>query len=97
MQNSNSTTTRRDFLIREAGLAAAAIGVSVVSQARLQRACHGPRLRMRHAWIAATLPLLAAGVALSARVWRRVDWRGRRYDLDTGARLGSGGSAVADA
>jgi ceramide glucosyltransferase len=76
-------------------LAAAGIAVSVWTQAWLQRACHGPRIAVRHLWVPAVLPLVAAFVALSARLNRRVDWRGRSYDLDAEARLGASGSAVA--
>jgi ceramide glucosyltransferase len=76
------------------GLAAVAIGFSVWSQSWLQRACHGPRIALRHLWVPAVLPLVAALVALSARFNRRVDWRGRSYDLDAEARLGPTGSAA---
>ncbi|NOK16686.1 glycosyltransferase [Corallococcus carmarthensis] len=69
-------------------LAALPIGFSVWSQLRLQRACHGPQVAPRHYWVPAVLPLLGAGVALSARLSRDVDWRGRGYRLDAKARLG---------
>ena len=78
-----------------AALAAVAIGVSVWTQAWLQRACHGPRIRLTQLWVPAVLPLVAAFVALSARLNRRVDWRGRSYDLDAEARLGAKGSPAA--
>ncbi|MBE4748187.1 glycosyltransferase [Corallococcus sp. ZKHCc1 1396] len=71
-----------------AAVAALPIGFSVWSQLALQRACHGPRVAPRHLWVPAVLPLLAAGVALSARLSRQVDWRGRGYRLDAKARLG---------
>ncbi|WP_141326266.1 glycosyltransferase family 2 protein [Myxococcus sp. AB025B] len=71
-----------------AAVAALPIGFSVWSQLRLQRACHGPRVSPRHYWVPAVLPLLGAGVALSARVSRDVDWRGRSYRLDARAALG---------
>ncbi|NBD08235.1 MULTISPECIES: glycosyltransferase family 2 protein [Corallococcus] len=71
-----------------AALAALPIGFSVWSQLRLQRACHGPRVAPRHFWVPAVLPLLGAGVALSTRLSRDVDWRGRGYRLDAKARLG---------
>ncbi|NPC69017.1 glycosyltransferase [Corallococcus sp. AB004] len=69
-------------------LSAVPIGFSVWSQLRLQRACHGPEVAPRHYWVPALLPLLGAGVALSARLSRDVDWRGRGYRLDAKARLG---------
>ena len=40
-------------------------------------------------WVPAVLPLVAGVVALAARLNRRVDWRGRSYDLDGEARLGA--------
>lgn len=76
-------------------LAAAAIGASVWTQAWLQRACHGPRIAPTQLWVPAVLPLVGAFVALSARLNRRVDWRGRSYDLDAEARLGAKGSPAA--
>ncbi|AFE04282.1 ceramide glucosyltransferase [Corallococcus coralloides DSM 2259] len=69
-------------------LSAVPIGFSVWSQLRLQRACHGPEVAPRHYWVPAVLPLLGAGVAVSARLSREVDWRGRGYRLDAKARLG---------
>ncbi|NVJ23996.1 glycosyltransferase [Myxococcus sp. AM011] len=71
-----------------AALASLPIGFSVWSQLRLQRECNGPRISPRHYWVPAVLPLLGAGVALSARLSREVDWRGRNYQLDAKARLG---------
>jgi ceramide glucosyltransferase len=78
-----------------AAVAAVAIAFSVWTQTWLQRACHGPRIAVRHLWVPAVLPLVAGLVALSARLNRRVDWRGRSYDLDAEARLGSSGSPAA--
>ena len=78
-----------------AALGAMAIGTSVWTQAWLQRACHGPRLAVTQLWVPAVLPLVSAFVALSARLNRRVDWRGRSYDLDAEARLGAKGSPAA--
>ena len=71
-------------------LMAAAIAAFAASQLLLQRRWGGPRVAVRHWWIPAVLPLVAALVALSTRIWRTVDWRGRRYTLERGARLGSG-------
>ncbi len=77
---------RRDW--RLALVSALPIGFSVWSQLRLQRACHGPDVAPRHYWVPAVLPLLGAGVALSAKLSREVVWRGRGYRLDAKARLG---------
>jgi ceramide glucosyltransferase len=74
-------------------LPAAAVVAFALSQLRLQRQLGGPRVGARYAWIAALLPIAAALVALSTRIWRRVDWRGRSYNLRSGARLGSGSTA----
>ena len=41
------------------------------------------------------LPLLSGVVALAARLNRRVDWRGRSYDLDADARLGASDAPAA--
>ncbi|RYZ43598.1 MAG: glycosyltransferase [Myxococcaceae bacterium] len=71
-----------------AALATLPIGFSVWSQLQLQRAYHGPRVAPRHFWVPAVMPLLVAGVALSGRLSRQVDWRGRNYRLDAKARLG---------
>jgi len=67
----------------------------VWTQAWLQRACHGPGIRVTQLWVPAVLPLVGGLVALSARLNRRVDWRGRSYDLDSEARLGAKGSPAA--
>jgi ceramide glucosyltransferase len=78
-----------------AALAALAIAFSVYTQAALQRAYHGPRIAGHQLWVPAVLPLVAGLVAFAARVNRRVDWRGRSYDLDAEARLGASGSPAA--
>ena len=78
-----------------AGLALLPIAFSVWTQASLQRAHHGPRIALHQLWVPAVLPLVAGLAALAARVNRRVDWRGRSYELDGQARLGAGGSASA--
>jgi ceramide glucosyltransferase len=72
---------------------ALALGLSTLSQERLQRACHGPALRPRHRWLPALLPVLASLVAARALRSRRVEWRGRSYTLDRGARLERAGSS----
>ncbi|HVP62495.1 MAG TPA: glycosyltransferase [Myxococcaceae bacterium] len=79
-----------------AGLALVPIAFSVWTQSSLQRACHGPAIALHQLWVPAVLPLVSGLVALSARVDRRVDWRGRSYDLDGEARLGASGSPAAE-
>jgi ceramide glucosyltransferase len=68
------------------------IAVSAWSQDSLQRAYHGPPIAVHQLWVPAVLPLIGGLVALSAKLNRRVDWRGRSYDLDGEARLGASGS-----
>ena len=71
------------------------IAFSVWTQASLQRSHDGPRIALHQLWVPAMLPLLSGVVALAARMNRRVDWRGRSYDLDGEARLGPSDSAAA--
>jgi len=68
-------------------LSLAALCALVASQVSLQRLFGGPKIALRHLWVPAVLPLLAGAVALSTRVYRRVDWRGRSYNLDRATRL----------
>lgn len=72
-----------------------AIAFSVYTQASLQRAYHGPRIRLHQLWVPAVIPLIGGMVQMAAKLNRRVDWRGRSYDLDAKARLGSSGSPAA--
>jgi hypothetical protein len=72
-----------------------AIAFSVYTQASLQRAYHGPRIRLHQLWVPAVIPLIGGMVQIAAKLNRRVDWRGRSYDLDGEARLGSSGSPAA--
>ena len=78
-----------------AAAALLAIAFSVYTQASLQRAYHGPRIRLHQLWVPAVLPLIGGMVQIAAKLNRRVDWRGRSYDLDAEARLGSSGSPAA--
>src|SRR6266852_1819804 len=68
-------------------LCMAAICTVASSQVSLQRSFGGPRVPARYLWVPAILPLIAGAVALSTRFYRRVDWRGRNYNLDRSARL----------
>jgi len=77
------------------GTALLAIAFSVWTQASLQRAYHGPRIRLHQLWVPALIPLIGGLVQIAAKLNRRVDWRGRSYDLDAEARLGPSGSAAA--
>ena len=77
------------------GAALLAIAFSVWTQASLQRAYHGPRIRLHQLWVPALIPLIGGMVQIAAKLNRRVDWRGRSYDLDAEARLGASGSAAA--
>ncbi|HZJ54927.1 MAG TPA: glycosyltransferase [Myxococcaceae bacterium] len=78
-----------------AAAALLAIAFSVWTQASLQRAYHGPRIRLHQLWVPAVIPLIGGMVQIAAKLNRRVDWRGRSYDLDAEARLGSSGSPAA--
>ncbi|MGZ6162999.1 MAG: glycosyltransferase [Myxococcaceae bacterium] len=78
-----------------AALALVPIGFSIWTQVSLQRGHGGPRIAARHLWVPAVLPLLSGVVAVAARLNRRVDWRGRSYDLDGEARLEPSDSAAA--
>ncbi|HSP19468.1 MAG TPA: glycosyltransferase [Myxococcaceae bacterium] len=80
-----------------AALALAPIAFSIWTQAALQRGHGGPSIALHQLWVPAVLPLLSGVVALAARLNRRVDWRGRSYDLDADARLGTSGSPAAGA
>jgi ceramide glucosyltransferase len=73
---------------------AAAVAAFAASQLRLQRSLGGPSVPASSLWMAPLLPIVAALVALSTRLSRKVDWRGRSYSLDRGARLGSGSAAA---
>ena len=84
---------------RAAGAALLAIAFSVYTQASLQRAYHGPRIRLHQLWVPAVLPLVGGLVQIAAKLNRRVDWRGRNDDLGCrgparGERLVGGGGDV---
>jgi ceramide glucosyltransferase len=75
---------------------AAATALFVWSQVDLQRRYGGPAVAVKHLWIPAVLPIIAALVALSTKLNRRVDWRGRSYSLDASAKLTGGSGAPRD-
>jgi ceramide glucosyltransferase len=70
------------------------IAFSVFTQASLQRAYHGPRIRLHQLWVPAVIPLVGGMVQIAAKLNRRVNWRGRSYDLDAEARLGARDSSA---
>jgi hypothetical protein len=47
----------------------------------------GARLRGAHRLVPLLLPIMAPVVVATSLVYRRVEWRGRAYDLDAQARL----------
>ena len=59
----------------------------VWSQVDLQVRFGGSRVAVKHLWVPAVLPIVAALVALSTKLNRNVDWRGRSYTLDASAKL----------
>ena len=54
---------------------------------RLHESLGGAALPWRHRWVAAGLLLAAPAIYLSIFLRRKVDWRGRSYDLDASSRL----------
>lgn len=66
----------------------------VVSQMQLHRKMGGQPIAWRHLWVPAVLPLVGGAVMLSALFSKRVDWRGRIYQLDARARLGVAAKAA---
>jgi ceramide glucosyltransferase len=66
---------------------AVALVAFVASQVRLSHTLGGTPIAPRFYWLAAVLPFLASGVALSTKVNHEVGWRGRRYRLDHTGRL----------
>jgi ceramide glucosyltransferase len=64
-----------------------ALAMFTASQVRLNHAIGGEVIAPRHYWVAATLPFIAAGVALSTKLNHTVSWRGRRYVVDRAGRL----------
>ncbi|MCC6749959.1 MAG: glycosyltransferase [Deltaproteobacteria bacterium] len=74
--------------------AALALGASIM---RLHRAVGGAPIRLRHAWVPYALLLAAPFIYVATLLWPEVKWRGRRYGLDTHARLGPRGPATGGA
>jgi ceramide glucosyltransferase len=75
--------------------AAAGAGVAAVvawswGQSVLHARFSGHRLPLRYFWVPALVPWLGAALALSLKLWPRVDWRGRRHTIGDGTRLLAG-------
>jgi ceramide glucosyltransferase len=64
-----------------------ALAAFVASQVRLSSTLGGSPIAPRFYWLAAMMPFLASGVALSTKLNHEVGWRGRRYRLDHAGRL----------
>jgi ceramide glucosyltransferase len=78
--------------LAEGHLVAAAVAflapVSVaLSLNELHRVVGGAPIRLRHAWVAFVLLLMAPAVLVRTLYARQVTWRGRTYGLDAGAHL----------
>jgi ceramide glucosyltransferase len=74
-------------------LPAAAAALFAWSQVDLQLRFGGSRVAARYLWVPFVLPIVAALVALSTKLNRNVDWRGRSYTLDASAKLRDGSNA----
>jgi len=66
---------------------AAALLLFTWSQLELHEKFSGQRLKKRHAWVPAALPLAGGLVTASTRIDPKIDWRGRSYALDQTSRL----------
>jgi hypothetical protein len=66
---------------------AAALFLFTWSQLRLHEQFSGQRVKWRHAWLPALLPIVGGLVSASMRLDPTIDWRGRSYSLDEAARL----------
>ena len=71
-------------------LPAAAVALFVWSQMDLQVRYGGSPVAAKHLWVPVVLPIVSALVALSTKVNRQVDWRGRSYTLDAASKLSGG-------
>ncbi|HXU71441.1 MAG TPA: glycosyltransferase [Polyangia bacterium] len=66
---------------------AAALGIFVASMLRINRHFGGAPIPLRWLWAVFALPVVAPAQLAYGLVDKRVDWRGRAYDLDAHARL----------
>jgi ceramide glucosyltransferase len=69
---------------------ALALAVFEGSLLGLNRAFGGAPVAVRHMWMPFMVPVLAPIVTVSALFLKKVEWRGRAYDLDVNARLADG-------
>jgi ceramide glucosyltransferase len=65
----------------------AALSLFLGSMLAINRRFGGARVGLRYWWVPLALPLVAPAVVGVTLVHKRVDWRGRAYALDAGARL----------
>ena len=66
---------------------AAALAIFEASLLRINQQFGGAPVRWRHLWVPFMLPMVAPAQLAYGLVDKRVDWRGRAYDLDAHARL----------
>ena len=66
---------------------AAALAVFEVSLLRINALFGGAPVQWRYVWVPFMLPLVAPAQLAYGLIDKRVDWRGRAYDLDAHARL----------
>lgn len=65
----------------------AALLLFVWSQLELHEKFSGQRLKLKHAWMPAALPLIGGVVQAHTKIFPTIDWRGRSYSLDEAAKL----------
>jgi len=66
---------------------AVALAVFEASLLRINKQFGGAPVRLRHLWVPFALPVVAPAQLAYGLVDKKVDWRGRAYDLDVHARL----------
>ena len=66
---------------------ATALGVFEASLLLINRQFGGAPVGWRHLWVPFALPVVAPAQLAYGLIDKRVDWRGRAYDLDMRARL----------
>jgi ceramide glucosyltransferase len=66
---------------------AAALAVFEVSMLTINKQFGGAKVGWKHLWVPFALPVVAPAQLAYGMIDKRVDWRGRAYDLDAHARL----------
>ncbi|MGZ3425959.1 MAG: hypothetical protein ACXVCV_04875, partial [Polyangia bacterium] len=66
---------------------AAALAVFEVSLLTINKQFGGAKVGWKHLWVPFALPVVAPAQLAYGMIDKRVDWRGRAYDLDAHARL----------